>query len=103
LIRERAGGVQIDIQVIPRSRKTELAGSRGGRLLVRLTAPPVEGAANARLVEFLSDLLGVPKRAVRIAAGEQSRHKTVTVEGVSEAHARIRLFQRAPGSNDTSS
>lgn len=52
---------------------------------MRLHAPPVDGAANTALIELLADKLGVPKRAVRIVAGQSSRGKTVEIEGVSPA------------------
>jgi uncharacterized protein YggU (UPF0235/DUF167 family) len=61
-------------------------------LLVRLTAAPVEGAANAELIEIIASVLGVPKRAVSIAAGEKSRRKTILVTGLSVDQARARLL-----------
>jgi len=76
--------VFIDVRVIPRSSRSGLAGTRGGALLVRLNAPPVEGAANAELIEVLSNVLQVPKRAVTIVSGERNRLKRVRVEGVTE-------------------
>lgn len=76
-------GVVIDIRVIPRAGRSGLAGTRDGALLVRLQAPPVEGAANAELIEVLSDALGVAKRNITIVAGERSRLKRVRVEGVT--------------------
>jgi len=78
-----AGGVEIDVRVIPRSGRTGLAGSRDGRLLVRVSAPPVEGAANDALLALVADTLSVPRRAVRIVAGERSRQKRIAVDGVS--------------------
>jgi uncharacterized protein (TIGR00251 family) len=74
----------IDVRVIPRSGKSGLAGRRGDALLVRLNAPPVDGAANAELVEVLARALGVPRRAVSIVAGERSRQKRVRIEGVTD-------------------
>jgi uncharacterized protein (TIGR00251 family) len=68
-----------------------MAGVRDGALLVRLAAPPVEGAANAALVEFLSEALGVPRRAVVVRSGERSRRKRITVAGVTAAAVRERL------------
>jgi uncharacterized protein (TIGR00251 family) len=68
--------------VQPRASRTEVAGIMEGALRVRLQAPPVEGAANDALVDFLADCLGVPRRAVRIVAGTSSRLKTVEVEGI---------------------
>ena len=52
---------------------------------MRLQAPPVDGAANAALVDLLAGSLGVPRRAVRIVAGASSRSKTVDVDGVEQA------------------
>jgi uncharacterized protein (TIGR00251 family) len=59
---------------------------------VRLAAPPVEGAANRALVEFLAELLGVPKRDVTIARGERGRRKVVLVRGLDAAGIRQRLL-----------
>jgi uncharacterized protein len=73
----------IDVRVIPRAGKSGIAGMRGGALLVRLNAPPVDGAANAELIEVLADALGVPKRSVSIVSGERSRLKRVRIEGVT--------------------
>lgn len=77
--------------MIPRAGRSGIAGIRDGALLVRLTAPPVEGAANTELIEVLASALGVPKRAVTLASGERSRQKRVRVGGISESEARSRL------------
>jgi uncharacterized protein (TIGR00251 family) len=60
-----------------------LAGTRHGAILIRLAAPPVEGAANTELVAFLSDLFAVPKRNVVIVSGDKSRQKRVRITGVA--------------------
>jgi len=73
----------VDIRVIPRARKTEFGGERDGAFIVRLAAPPVEGAANEALVTFLTDRLGLPHRAVRIVSGERSRRKRVEIDGLT--------------------
>ena len=83
---ETATGVVLSVRVIPRARKTEIAGTRGDALVVRLAAPPVEGAANEALVALLADRLHVPRRAIRIVSGDRSRAKRVAVEGVTAAH-----------------
>ena len=57
---------------------------RGGALLVRLNAAPVDGAANAELIEVLSDVFDVPKRAVSIVSGERNRQKRVRIEGLTD-------------------
>ena len=85
MIESTPDGVVLSIRVIPRAGRAGVAGTRDGALLVRLNAPPVEGAANAELVELLADVLGVPKRAVAIISGERSRTKRVRIEGVNPA------------------
>jgi uncharacterized protein len=59
-------------------------GVHGDALKIRLSAPPVDGAANAALIEFLADIFAVGRRAVRILAGESSRSKIVEIEGITE-------------------
>ena len=76
-------GVLLAVRVVPRAARAGLAGIREDALLVRLNAAPVEGAANAELIEVLADALGVPRRAVSIAVGERSRRKTVLIRGLS--------------------
>jgi uncharacterized protein YggU (UPF0235/DUF167 family) len=56
---------------------------RDGALLLRLHAPPVDGAANAEVVDSIATLLGVPRRAVTIVTGHRNRLKRVRVQGVS--------------------
>jgi uncharacterized protein (TIGR00251 family) len=82
-ISESGAGVTFAVRVIPRASRNEIAGVQGGALKVRLTAPPVEGAANAALIEFLASRLGVRKRAVSIVGGQASRSKKVRVEGMT--------------------
>jgi uncharacterized protein (TIGR00251 family) len=83
MIRPSATGVEIDIRVVVRAQKTVLGGTREGCLVVRLQAPPVEGAANEALLRFLAELLHVPRRAVRLVKGERSRTKRVAVDAVA--------------------
>ena len=83
----------LSIRVIPRAKKSEIAGTRDGAVLVRLTAPPVDNAANEELVELIASQLNVPKRAVMIASGERGRLKRITVEGIETAAALARLVQ----------
>jgi uncharacterized protein (TIGR00251 family) len=91
VIRPTAEGIEIDVRVIPRAGVSALAGHRDGRLLIRLSAPPVDGAANAALIEFLSQLLDRPKRAIRIVSGERSRSKRVAIHGMTLEDAKARL------------
>jgi len=76
-------GVRFSVRVQPRASKTEVVGSYGTALKIRLQAPSVDGAANAALVSFLADLLGVSRRSVRIISGESTRDKIVEIAGVS--------------------
>lgn len=78
----RPGGVRFPVRVQPRASRTEVAGTQQGALKVRLQAPPVDGAANEALVDFLAESLGVPRRQVRIVSGATARTKVVEVTGV---------------------
>ena len=91
MLRDTPEGVELDVRVIPRARKTELGGMRGDAFVVRLAAPPVEGAANHGLIRFLAETLNVPQRAVRIVSGEHGRRKRLAIAGVTAAHVRARL------------
>ena len=81
-------GVTIPVRVAPRAGRTALDGVVEGALRVRLAAPPVEGAANRALVEFLAALLGVPKRDVAVVRGERGRQKLVQVRGLDADQVR---------------
>jgi len=96
MLHETAAGVEIDVRVVPRARKTHTAGTRDGALLVRLAAPPVDGAANEALIAFMSETLDVPRRTIRLISGERSRRKRLEIDGVSAATARTRLFVENP-------
>ena len=91
MIESTPGGVVINVRVIPRAGRSGLAGTRDNALLVRLNAPPVEGAANAELLDVLSDILHVPKRALTIVSGERSRSKRVLVSGLDIAAVERRI------------
>ena len=84
----------ISVRVIPRASKAGIAGMRGDAILVRLTAPPVDGAANAELIDLLADALGVPKRTVSIVSGERSRQKRVRVEGLTQQLVDSRVISK---------
>jgi uncharacterized protein (TIGR00251 family) len=79
------------IRVIPRARKNAVAGMRGDALLMRLAAPPVEGAANDALIAYLAELFERPRRNFTILSGHKSRDKRVQIDGLSDADARARL------------
>ncbi|MFO0714899.1 MAG: DUF167 domain-containing protein [Sandaracinus sp.] len=75
-------GVRFEVQVAPRASREAVLGEHDGALKVALTAPPVDGAANAALVAFLAKRLGVAKRQVRIVQGTSSKRKVLEVDGL---------------------
>ncbi|HEX4806131.1 MAG TPA: DUF167 domain-containing protein [Conexibacter sp.] len=77
--------VELDVRVIPRAARDQLAGTRDGRLLVRVTAPPLDGRANAAVCALLAKAAGVPKGAVSVVRGETSRDKRVQIEADVDA------------------
>lgn len=85
-------GVRLTLRVIPRAGKSEISGTVGDALKIRLAAPPVDGAANRVLVEFLAHRLHVRKRQVSIESGERSRHKRVHISGLRPQQALERLM-----------
>jgi uncharacterized protein (TIGR00251 family) len=83
--------VILPIRVIPRASKAGPAGLRNGHYLIRLHAAPVDGAANAELIDVLSSALDIPKRNISIVSGDRSRSKRVEVIGMDADAARERL------------
>jgi uncharacterized protein (TIGR00251 family) len=81
----------LKVRVIPHAKRSGVDGMRGDAWLIRLQAPPVDGAANDELISVLAKLLDVPKRAVTIVGGERAREKRVHVAGIDAAAAQARL------------
>jgi uncharacterized protein (TIGR00251 family) len=77
--------------VQPRAGRDEIAGERDGAIVVRVTAPPVEGRANAALVKLLAKRIGVARGTVSVVRGRRSRDKLVRIEGLDAAESRRRL------------
>jgi uncharacterized protein (TIGR00251 family) len=90
-LRATGDGLTLRVRVQPRASRDALSGEREGALVVRLTAPPVEGAANEALARFLGKTLGVAPSAVRVVSGAGGRNKVVRVAGLDPATARERL------------
>ncbi|OMG53067.1 YggU family protein [Azonexus hydrophilus] len=78
------GCVTLTLHIQPGARKTELAGLHGDALKIRLAAPPVDGKANAALIDFIADRLEIARSAVRLKSGQSSRRKVLEVSGVAE-------------------
>lgn len=86
--------MELAVLVQPRASRTRVVGVHDGQLKVQLAAPPVDGEANAALVDFLARTLGVPRRQVTLVAGEASRRKRVRVSGVEAASVEALLGAR---------
>jgi uncharacterized protein len=84
-VTESGGAVTFAVRVKPRASRDAIEGEHGEALSVRLTAPPVEGAANEALRKLLAKALGVSASSVEIVAGHSGRQKVVRVSGVSAA------------------
>lgn len=97
-IQESMDGVTFDILVSPRASRPRLGPVSGGRLKVAISAPPVEGKANAAVVQVLARALGVRRAQVSLVSGEKSKRKTVRVAGL-DAEALRRALALATGAN----
>jgi uncharacterized protein (TIGR00251 family) len=74
-------GLILSVYVQPRSSKNQICGIQGDELKIKLTSPPVDGAANKLCREFIADLFDVSKSSVEIISGETSRHKRLRIFG----------------------
>jgi hypothetical protein len=73
----------LELHVQPGAKVTAAAGEHGGRLKLKIAAPPVDNKANTHLLAWLAAQFGVPRSAVRLVRGDSSRQKTVAVCGVA--------------------
>ena len=83
------GRLTLTLHIQPGAKKTEVAGEHGDALKIRLAAPPVDGKANAALLAFIAERLGVPKSAVTLKSGQTSRRKVVEVAGAAAEVVRL--------------
>jgi uncharacterized protein (TIGR00251 family) len=93
--RDGSGGAVLEVVVQPRASRSRVVGEHDGRLKIQLAAPPVDGEANAALLELLADLLRVKRADVALLAGESGRRKRVRVAGVGAAAAAAALLAGA--------
>jgi uncharacterized protein (TIGR00251 family) len=89
-IHDTPDGVTFEVKIHPRARKNAITGELGKALKLSLTAPPVEGRANEACIEFLANLLKVPRSSVTIASGQSSR-KVIRVSGLSSDEVQERF------------
>jgi uncharacterized protein (TIGR00251 family) len=82
---EHEEAVIINVRVIPRASKSEIVGIHDGALKIRISAPPVDGAANVEIIRFLAKTFGVSKSNVFILSGETSKNKRIKIENLSKS------------------
>ena len=97
MIADDPEGAVLNVRVIPRAGRTEIAGTRQDSLLVRINAAPVDDAANAELLRFLAQTLDVPRSQLTLISGGRARAKRVRVKGVSAAALERRLHALVHG------
>jgi uncharacterized protein len=90
-LRESKKGLTFDIQVIPHASRAEIAGVQEGAFKVKVTAPPVEGAANEACIKLLARELGLKKNQMEISSGAKSRKKTVLVKDISKKELETKI------------
>jgi uncharacterized protein len=92
-LREQSDGVLLSVKVQPRASRNEIGEALGNELRIKVTAPPVEAAANDALIHLLADALGCGKSRVELVRGHTSRHKVIKLHGYTAAEVRQRLEQ----------
>ena len=90
------GDLLLSLYVQPRSSRNEVAGLHGDELKLRLTTPPVDGKANRAVIAFLAKLFKIPKSAITIKSGLQSRSKKILLSGLDEDRARQLVVVACP-------
>ena len=88
-VTDTPAGAVLNLRIVPRAAKNALAGEHGDALKIRLCAPPVDGAANAALIEFLAETFALPRARVQLLSGQTSRTKRVLLAGLSAAQVRV--------------
>jgi uncharacterized protein (TIGR00251 family) len=76
-------GTLLSLKVIPRASKNEIGEALGAELKLKVTAPPVDSAANRAVIDFLAETLGCAKSRIILIRGETSRHKTILLKGLT--------------------
>ena len=91
VVHDTKAGATFAVKVHPRAKKNAITGELGIALKLSLTSPPVEGRANEACIEFLANLLKVPRSSVTIASGQTSRQKVIRVSRLSAEELRRRI------------
>ena len=93
-LRPHGSGVTLTLHIQPGAKNTEIAGIHGDALKIRLHAPPVDGKANAALIEFLAQLLGIARNQISLKSGQSSRRKVLAVADMPLETALRRLLNQ---------
>jgi uncharacterized protein (TIGR00251 family) len=89
-LRVQADGVLLSVKLQPRASANEIGDALGSELRIKVTAPPVDAAANEALVKLLAEQLDCPRNRVELIRGHTSRHKTIKLHGLTaEAVAKV--------------
>ena len=92
-LRVATDGIYLAVKLHPRAAKNEICEAMGAELKIKVTAPPVDSAANEALLRLLADILNCPRGAVRLVRGRTARHKMVKLEGCSLADVVAKLVR----------
>lgn len=82
-LKPHGDGVCLSLKVQPRASKNEIGEALGNELKLKVTAPPVDSAANEAVIEFLADTLDRPRGSIQLLRGNTSRHKQILIQGMS--------------------
>lgn len=94
-LQHHPSGVLLSLKVQPRASKNAIAEALGNELKVKVTAPPVDSAANEALIRFLAEVLDCPRGAVQLLRGQTSRHKKVLLQGLKLEEVAAKLSARS--------
>jgi hypothetical protein len=90
-LRAQTDGALLSVKLLPRASANQIAGPAGEELKIKVTAPPVDDAANEALIKLLADKLDCARNRVELVRGQKSRHKVVKLHGVTPEEARQKL------------
>jgi uncharacterized protein len=90
-LHETSAGITFAVKIQPCARRNAIVGELGNALKIALTTPPVEGRANEACIEFLADLLDLPRSSITIVSGQSSRNKVIRIQGTTAIDIRAKL------------
>ena len=90
-LRDQSDGALLFVKLQPRASRNEIGEAIGGELRIKVTAPPVDAAANEALLRLLAESLGCPRNRLELVKGQTSRHKTIKLYGFTAADVAAKL------------